>query len=145
MWGLYLQQADRPIESVARARSGGITHCRLSRVPPQNSGRFCVASGVLRACGGGGSSLPLGVHVLGGKLPRTRLFWMSTGVVAVILVLGTFATLRYTAPPEPSTAAFSEFLSAAAGGQVTAVEVDADALTFQRADGSRFITVAPQG
>src|SRR5688572_3882432 len=145
MWGLYLQQADRPIESVARARSGGFTHRRLSRVPPQNSGRFGVASGLLRACGSGGSSLPLGVHVLGGKLPRTRLFWMSTGVLAVILALGAFAALRYTAPPEPTTAAFSEFLSASAAGQVTSVEVDADSLIFERANGGRFITVAPAG
>src|SRR5688500_14623704 len=70
---------------------------------------------------------------------------MSTGILAVILALGAFAALRYTAPPEPTTAAFSEFLKASAAGQVTSVEVDSDSLIFERANGGRFITVAPQG
>ena len=70
---------------------------------------------------------------------------MSTGVIAVILALGAFSALRYTAPPEPTSAAFSEFLSASAAGQVKAVEIDADSLIFERANGGRFITVAPAG
>src|SRR5687768_5315714 len=107
MCGLYLQQPQCPIHLLARAWFGGFTHCHPARSSLQ-FGPFCVVSGVLRTRGGGGSSLPLGVHVLGGKLPRTRLFWMSAGVLAVILAFGTFAAFRYTAAAEPTAAPFSE-------------------------------------
>src|SRR5687768_15560149 len=70
---------------------------------------------------------------------------MLAGVLVVVLAIGTFAAARYTSAGEPPAAPFSEFLSATNSGQVKSVTVDSDALTFERTDGRRFTTIAPQG
>jgi cell division protease FtsH len=70
---------------------------------------------------------------------------MLAGVLVVVLALGGFAAMRYTSAVEPPAAPFSEFLSAVNGGQVKAVTVESDALTFERTDGRLFATIAPQG
>jgi cell division protease FtsH len=83
--------------------------------------------------------------VLGGKLPRTRLFWITAGVLVVILAISGFAGLRYFGAPEPASIAFSEFLGDLKAGRVDAVTVEADVLSIQRKDGTTVEAVAPLG
>ena len=83
--------------------------------------------------------------MLGGKLPRTRLFWIGAGVLTVFLAVGGYFLFSSTGTAEPTSVAFSEFLRDVQAGKVTSVNVDTDALTFVHADGVRFKTVAPQG
>jgi cell division protease FtsH len=81
--------------------------------------------------------------VLGGKLPRTRLFWIGTGMFIVVLAVAAFM-LRSATPP-PATVAFSEFLRDVQAGRVSRVVVGAEGLAFERLDGTKLQTVAPQG
>ena len=83
--------------------------------------------------------------MLGGKLPRTRLFWMGTGVLLVTLVIGAAVALRITGTPEPTPASFSDFLTGVSAGSIKSVVIAGDKATFERRDGTRFETVAPQG
>ncbi len=82
--------------------------------------------------------------MLGGKLPQTRLFWIGTGVLVVLLSLAVFFTLR-GGTPTPSTVAFSEFLGDVQAGRVGKVIVGSEGLVFERLDGTTLQTVAPQG
>ena len=83
--------------------------------------------------------------MLGDKLPRTRLFWMIAGALVVVLAVGTFYFLRPAAEPVRTSAAFSDFLHDVQAGRVSHVTQAQDVLEFDRVDGSRFQTVAPQG
>ena len=84
--------------------------------------------------------------MLGGKLPRTRLFWSGAGALVVVLAIAAFFLVRTTTSPAPRAAvAFSEFLRDVQANRVAQVTVGADALQFERRDGSRFETVAPPG
>jgi len=83
--------------------------------------------------------------VLGGKFSRSRLFWTGIGILIVAAAVVTFLTLRSTGAPEPTTVAFSEFLKDVQAGTVGRVVVAAEALEFERRDGTRSITVAPAG
>jgi cell division protease FtsH len=83
--------------------------------------------------------------VLGGKLPRNRLFWITAGVLVVILAISGIAGVRYFGTPEPASIAFSEFLTDLKAGRVQAVTVEADALSIQRKDGTTVEAVAPLG
>jgi len=62
----------------------------------------------------------------------------------VLLSLAVFFTLR-SGTPTPSTVAFSEFLGDVQAGRVGKVIVGADGLVFERLDGTKLQTVAPQG
>ena len=82
--------------------------------------------------------------MLGGKLPRTRLFWIGTGMFIVVLAVAAFM-LRAATTTTPATVAFSEFLRDVQGGRVSRVVVGAEGLAFERLDGTKLQTVAPQG
>jgi cell division protease FtsH len=81
--------------------------------------------------------------VFGRKLPRTRLIWIAAVVLA--LSAGVFMALRTGNNPEPVAVAFSDFLQDVQGGRVKSVVAEGDALRFERTDGTRSATVAPQG
>jgi cell division protease FtsH len=74
---------------------------------------------------------------------RKRLFWSALALIAVALVA--FFFLRSSSTPAPAAVAFSEFLLDVQSGRVTHVTVGSDSLEFERRDGGRFETVAPQG
>ncbi len=79
-----------------------------------------------------------------GRLPRTRRVWFAIGAVAITLSITAFALLR-DASPEATLVPFSEFLGDLQADRVTSVVVDGDAVGFERTDGTRVTTVAPQG
>ena len=83
--------------------------------------------------------------MLGDKLPRTRLFWMIAGALVVLLAGGAFYLLRPAAEPVRTSVAFSDFLHDIQAGRVRRVTQTQDVLEFDRVDGSRVRTVAPQG
>jgi cell division protease FtsH len=83
--------------------------------------------------------------VFGGKLPRTRLFWMIAGALVLILSVVSFYLLRPSAQSAPVNAAFSDFLHDIEAGRVRHVTQSQEALEFALVDGSRHVTVAPQG
>ena len=79
--------------------------------------------------------------MFGRKLPRTRLIWLAATVVAVLAASGgAFVALRSSADTVP----FSTFLQDVAANRVRAVRVDGDAFAFERRDGARFETLAPE-
>jgi cell division protease FtsH len=86
-----------------------------------------------------------GITVLGGKLPRTRVVWMSAGVLVVLIGLAAYVGVRSSATAEVATVAFSAFLTDVEAGKVSRVTVEADALRFERRDGTTLQTVAPAG
>ena len=47
--------------------------------------------------------------MLGGRLPRTRLIWIATGALLVVLAVGAFFALRPGGTAEPEMVAFSQF------------------------------------
>jgi cell division protease FtsH len=79
-----------------------------------------------------------------GWLPRTRRFWIAIGAVAITLSITAVALLR-DAAPEAALVPFSEFLGDVHADRVKSVVVDGDAVRFERTDGTRVTTVAPQG
>jgi cell division protease FtsH len=83
--------------------------------------------------------------VLAAKWPRTRLFWMGTGVLLVVLTIGATVAVKWNAAAEPTPAPFSDFLTGAAAGSIKSVVIDADTLQFETRDGKRYESVAPQG
>ena len=83
--------------------------------------------------------------MFGGKLPRTRMFWMIAGALVLILSVVSFYWLRPSAQPAPANAAFSDFLHDIEAGRVRHVTQAQEALEFDLVDGSRHVTVAPQG
>ena len=83
--------------------------------------------------------------MFGGKLPRTRLFWMIAGALVLILSVVSFYLLRPSAQSAPVNAAFSDFLHDIEAGRVRHVTQSQEALEFDLVDGSRHVTVAPQG
>ena len=83
--------------------------------------------------------------MFGGKLPRTRMFWMIAGALVIILSVVSFYWLRPSAQPAPANAAFSDFLHDIEAGRVRHVTQAQEALEFDLVDGSRHVTVAPQG
>src|SRR5688572_20484442 len=109
-----------------------------------------VSTALLRMSAGtveaeGGPFVGLRCLVLAGKLPRTRLFWMGTGVLFVTLVIGAAVGLRMFGTAEPTPAPFSDFLTGVGRGSIKTVVIEGDAATYEHRDGRRFATVAPQG
>ena len=80
-----------------------------------------------------------------GKLPRTRLFWVGTGVLVVVLAVGTAVAAKWNWTAQPTPAPFSDFLSGVTAGSIKRVVIDADTLIFERRDGKQFESIAPQG
>ena len=83
--------------------------------------------------------------MFGGKLPRTRMFWMIAGALVLVLSAVSFYLLRPSAQSAPVSAAFSDFLHDVEGGRVRHVTQSQEKLEFDLVDGSRHVTVAPQG
>src|SRR5687767_13486676 len=65
-------------------------------------------------------------------------------MLIVVLSVAAFFMLR-SGTPTPSTVAFSEFLGDVQAGRVSRVVVGAEGLAFERLDGTKLQTVAPQG
>ena len=63
----------------------------------------------------------------------------------MLLAIGAFFALRSAGTSDPAAVAFSQFLQDVQAGKVTSVVVEADALRFDHADGTRFETLAPAG
>jgi cell division protease FtsH len=70
---------------------------------------------------------------------------MGAGVLIVILMAGATVAYKWGGTAEPTAVPFSEFLSGVTAGSIKSVLIDADTLTFERRDGKRFESVAPQG
>ncbi|MBI4263496.1 MAG: ATP-dependent zinc metalloprotease FtsH [Acidobacteria bacterium] len=85
------------------------------------------------------------MSVLGGKIPRSRLFWSAAAILLVALAVGVFLALRAGAPTTPASVAFSEFLNDVQNSRVSRVTIAAETLAFERTDGTRAQTLAPQG
>jgi cell division protease FtsH len=83
--------------------------------------------------------------VLGGKIPRTRLFWTGAGILVVVIAIAAFFAMRVQGTTVPTPVAFSEFLRDVQAGRVSRVTVAADEVSFERLDGSTFQTTAPMG
>ena len=79
----------------------------------------------------------------GRKLPRTRLIWIAAGVF--VLVIGALAAFRFEAAADRESVPFSDLLRDVQANQVKAVVAEGDAIEFERQDGTRLSTVAPQG
>jgi cell division protease FtsH len=82
--------------------------------------------------------------VLGGKFPRSRLFWIFGGATFVVLVglaIVLFQPGRQVAEPIP----FSQFLQDVAAGRIYSVNVEGDDLQFTRLDRTNGSTLAPTG
>ena len=83
--------------------------------------------------------------MLGGKIPRNRLFWMGAGILIVTLAVAAFFGFRASTGPDPVDVAFSDFLRDVQAGRVGRVTVGSDMLEFERTDGTLYQTVAPAG
>jgi cell division protease FtsH len=70
---------------------------------------------------------------------------MGTGVLLITLVIGAGVALRMSGTPEPTPASLSDFLRGVTAGSIKSVVIAGDKVTFERGDGRRFETVAPQG
>jgi cell division protease FtsH len=70
---------------------------------------------------------------------------MSTGVLIVVLAIGVTVAFKWNRTAEATVAPFSDFLSGVTAGSIKSVLIDADTLTFERRDGKRFESIAPQG
>ena len=83
--------------------------------------------------------------MLAGKLPGRRLFWVGTGVLLAVLIIGGTVAQRLNSAAQPTAAPFSDFLTGVSAGSIKSVVVDADTLTFETKNGKRFESIAPQG
>jgi len=73
------------------------------------------------------------------------MFWMIAGALVLVLSAVSFYLLRPSAQSAPVSAAFSDFLHDVEGGRVRHVTQSQEKLEFDLVDGSRHVTVAPQG
>jgi cell division protease FtsH len=83
--------------------------------------------------------------VLGGKLPRTRLFWTAAVAVLVLAVVLIGSLLTPSRPAAAEVVAFSQFLEDVRTDRVKIVQAEGDDLQFTRADGTVAATMAPTG
>jgi cell division protease FtsH len=70
---------------------------------------------------------------------------MGTGVLIVVLAIGAAVGLKVRGTAQPTPAPFSDFLTGVTAGTIKAVVIEGDKLTFERRDGERFKSIAPQG
>jgi cell division protease FtsH len=83
--------------------------------------------------------------VLGGNLPRTRLFWIGAGILVVLLAVVAVIGYRLTGSDAPPSVPFSQFLADVSSKNLRRVTVDGDTLLAERTDGTTIETVAPHG
>jgi len=79
-------------------------------------------------------------------MPRPRFTGshvIRIAIVAVALVIAAAAALAFR--PGPARVAFSDFLGDVRDGRLSLVAIQGDTIRFERRDGARFETVAPQG
>ena len=82
--------------------------------------------------------------MLRGTFRRHRLLWTGTAIAVVALAIAAFLVFRDTGTV-PTSVAFSEFLIDVEASRVRAVTVTPDAVLFERVDGTKLQTIAPQG
>ena len=70
---------------------------------------------------------------------------MGAGALLVVLAIGGGLALKWSGDAGATAVPFSDFLTATRAGTVKSVVIDADTVGFERADGKRFETIAPQG
>ena len=83
--------------------------------------------------------------MLGGKLPRTRLFWFGAAALMATIVIAAAVYARSGASAAPTDVVFSDFLRDTQAGRVVTVTIAPDVLLFERSDRARFQTVPPPG
>ena len=83
--------------------------------------------------------------MLGGKLPRTRLFWTAAVAVLVVAVVLIGTLITPSRPAAAEVVAFSQFLEDVLTDRVKSVQAEGDDLQFTRADGTAAATMAPTG
>jgi len=83
--------------------------------------------------------------VLKGKFPRSRLVWLGAVVLIILLFVAVSVALRSRRAADRTVVAFSDLLSDVQAGRVSQVTLTAERVLFERRDGQRFETVAPQG
>jgi cell division protease FtsH len=71
------------------------------------------------------------------------LIWIVAGVL--MFITGAVTALRFGSTADRTSVPFSDFLRDVQANQVKAVLSEGDAVEFERHDGARFQTVAPQG
>ena len=79
------------------------------------------------------------------KLPRVRPVWLVAGAIAALLSIGLVVTDRWNATAESPSVPFSDFLRDVQADRVRSVVVNADAVEFERRDGTTLETTAPSG
>ena len=79
-----------------------------------------------------------------GKLPRTWLIWIASGL-AIALSVGAFFALRWRAQDDMPRVAFSDFLNDVQADRVASITVSGDTVRFERRDRTRLETMAPAG
>ena len=82
--------------------------------------------------------------MLRGTFRRRPLFWTGTVVAALALLVVTFLYLRAGGSP-PASVAFSDFLIDVEANRIRGVTLTPDGVFYERLDGTRFQTVAPEG
>ena len=80
-----------------------------------------------------------------GRHFSTRVIWSAAAALLVLVALAGVFFSRTSAEPAPVVVAFSEFLRDVQADRVARVTVGADAVFFERKDGTRFETTAPAG
>ena len=83
--------------------------------------------------------------MLKGKFPRSRLVWLGAVVLIILLFVAVSVALRSRRAADRTVVAFSDLLSDVQAGRVSQVTLTAERVLFERRDGQRFETVAPQG
>jgi cell division protease FtsH len=83
--------------------------------------------------------------VLGGKFPRSRLFWILGGTVLTVLIGVSFVLLAPAHRAAAEAIPFTQFLQDMAAGRLASVSADGDDLAFTRRDGTQGSTLAPTG
>ena len=70
--------------------------------------------------------------MLGGNLPRTRLFWIGAGILVVVLAVAAVIGYRISGSDAPPSVPFSDFVEDANAKQLRRVTVDGDTLIAER-------------
>jgi cell division protease FtsH len=83
--------------------------------------------------------------VLGGKFPRSRLFWILGGATLVVLLGFAIVLLEPGRHAAAEPIAFSQFLQDVAAGKILSVNAEGDDLQFIRTDQTSGSTLAPTG
>jgi cell division protease FtsH len=81
--------------------------------------------------------------VLGGKLPRPRLFWIAGGAVVIVLAIAAGILFRPSTSTPGEPVAFSRFLEDVDAGLVRKVTAEGDQIVYERTDGTPVATLAP--